>query len=100
MSENAEEILKCGELVDANRVSARKEMYSALARYTNSESSTIARSVVGLDRVEDSTHITAEEHWEEHSERNVSACIQNPAQDVSQVRRAIMQWEEVESYDF
>ena len=52
---NAEDILEDDVLVDANRdtcFKASKEMYSVLARCTNSEASTIVRSVTGLDGVE------------------------------------------------
>ena len=52
---NAEEILQDDEFVDANRekcIEASEEVYSASAECTNSEASTIARSVTGLDGVE------------------------------------------------
>ena len=44
----------------------------------------------------DSTRTAAEEHWESCSGCNVNACIctHKPAKDVSQVKLAIMQWEE------
>ena len=52
---NAKEILKDDEFVDADRekwIKARKEMCYVLVRNTNSEASTIVRSVAGLDGVE------------------------------------------------
>ena len=53
--ENAEEILTDDEFADAIRekcIKTSTEMYRAMSRYTNSEASTIVRSVTGLDGVE------------------------------------------------
>ena len=55
---------------------------NVLARYTNSEASTIVRSVTGLDEVE---------AWARHHanySRRTSACTQSQQKDVSQVRLA------------
>ena len=52
---DAEDVLKDDELVDDNRekcIDASREVCSALARCTNSESSTIGRTVTELDGME------------------------------------------------
>ena len=51
--------MKDDAFIDANRDNAStfvKEMYSVLARYRNSEASTIVRSLTGLDGVEVRLH--------------------------------------------
>ena len=79
-----EEILKDDEYVEANaekrtKASWRNEQRTG-GKYRNSEASAIARTVTKLDGVE--SH--------DYSGWSVSACMK----DASQVRLAIMKWEE------
>ena len=102
---SAEEILEDDEFVDANTercIEASEEMYSALAECTNSEASTIARSVTGLDGVEVWARLHAKLQQTLGNRFRVQReCVYpRPAKDVSQVRLAILQWgREVEGHD-
>ena len=86
--------------VDANQqtcVKAGKEMYGVLARCTNSEALTIVKSVSEMDGVRAWARLHAN-----YSRRTLGRifrvqreCVYpKPVKDVSQVRWAIMQWEE------
>ena len=97
---NVEGILIHKEFVDANAdkcMKASKEMCSVFARYTNSESSTIVRSVTGLDGVKDWTSLHAN-----HSRRTLGRIFrvrrermyQSQQKTCRQVRLAIRQLEE------
>ena len=86
--------------MDASRercMKASREMYSVLARYTSSETSTIVKSVTELDGVRAwaKLHANYSRRTLERMFRVQSACMYpKPAKDVGQVRTAIMQWEE------
>ena len=99
-TESKDEVLKEDRFVDANRercMKTRREMCSVLARYTNSEASTIVKSVTELDGVGAWAKLHAN-----YSRRTLGRMFRvqrecmypKPTKDVGQVRFAIMQWEE------
>ena len=77
---------------EEKRIKASREVYSVLARYTNSGASTIVRSVTELDGVEAWARLHA--HYSRRELGNIQSATRVHVLKASKGRESIMQWDE------